>query len=88
MPDHEYTWHEEFNGVTTYRIHHSGRVVAYGPERDGPQSGLWIASEWSAHPLIHDDAVHLRHLCADATRAELQQALREWESEMEDDSHV
>ncbi len=54
-------------------------VVAWGLESDSPAGRrLWIASEWSAHPLENDDAEHLRHLCVDATRAELGRQIRMW----------
>jgi hypothetical protein len=75
-------WHDERGQHATYRIHRSGRVVAYGPERDGPRPNLWIASEWSADPRTHPDAKHLQHLCCDATREELLIALSEWADEL------
>ena len=55
-----------------------GHVVAYEREPEPPEPGLWIASEWDTHPLHNPDAVHLRHLCVDATHQELRAAIREW----------
>jgi hypothetical protein len=64
-----------------YRIYDDGTVVAYGFEREPPRPGLMIASLWSAHPLDDPEAKHVRHLCVDATPAELKAALREYESQ-------
>lgn len=60
-----------------YRIHRDGRVVAYGPEVDGPSPNLWRATAWTADPRT-DDAATYRHLCADATLAELDKVLDAW----------
>lgn len=67
-------------GNTIYRVYDDGHVVAYGPEPDGPQPNLWIASLWSAHPLDDDSAVHVTHLAADSTWSDFVAALREWEN--------
>lgn len=70
-------WHEEYDNGCTYRIHVDGRVAAYAPETDGPRPHLWRASAWSSDPRTNSDAEY-RHLCVDATWAELVAALREW----------
>jgi hypothetical protein len=76
-------WREEYRTEgpvpATYRIFDDGTVVAYGPERDTSRPGLWIASAWSTHPLDDPEARHIKHLCLDATRAELHEAFTNWE---------
>lgn len=63
-----------------------GHVVAYGREADAAQPDRWIASHWTAHPLLTDGAVHVGHLCADATREELDAVVGAWADGVE--SHV
>ena len=67
-------------GPATYRIFDDGTVVAYGRERDASRPNRWIASAWTAHPLDSPEAEHIKHLCLDAPRSELSQALADWEA--------
>lgn len=74
-------WHDESGGSgLTYRIHRDGRTVVYRPEL-GTGRRLWIASSWSKDPRTNEDAVHIMHIAADSTWAELQEALKAWAAE-------
>jgi hypothetical protein len=73
---------DHYNSVTglNYRTYADGTVVAYAPER-GSGGTRWLASAWSAHPLLsRSRARHAAHLCADATWSELWTALRAYEA--------
>lgn len=67
------------HGDVTYRVYGDGQVVAYGTEVDPVRSDLYRASAWDKHPLDHDDAQHLTHLCADAPHGELRRVLARWD---------
>jgi hypothetical protein len=65
----------------TYVGYKDGTVVAYGYEREPSRPGLMIASGWSAHPLVDENARHLGHLCVDAEPAEFRAAMTAWAEE-------
>lgn len=66
--------------MANYISYPDGTVVAWGRE-EGGESNLWIASAWSAHPVLDTGAVHLGHLCVDAEWPQLRAALDAWAEE-------
>ncbi len=77
---HEPLWRDDYDAKQrcTYRLHRDGRVLAYGPERDGPRPGLWRASQWSADPRTTDDARHVGHLFVDTPLDEAHVRMSRW----------